>query len=139
MKHNTAKALPRNAVPAQAIVREIVEACEDAKGRDLTILDVSRSMGLVDNFVIVSGRSDRQVQGIAHRIVDQLARFGIKPTAIEGLEEGQWVLLDFSDVIVHIFYEPLRSHYDLESLWLNAERIEVTKARRARRPALRAA
>jgi ribosome-associated protein len=80
---------------------------------------------IADNFIVVSGRSDRHVIGIANRAIDAAAERGISPSTIEGLEKGHWVLLDFGDVVLHVFYEPLRAHYNLENLWAEARRIDL--------------
>ncbi len=104
-------------------VKRIVKACEEVKGQETTILDVHSISDIADYFVVVSGRSDRQVQGITNRVIEELCRSGVKPMSVEGYEDGQWVLVDCGDVVVHIFYEPLRAMYDIESLWMRAERI----------------
>jgi ribosome-associated protein len=104
-------------------VRRIVKACEEVKGQETTILDVHSISDIADYFVVVSGRSDRQVQGITNRVIEELCRSGVKPMSVEGYEDVQWVLVDCGDVVVHIFYEPVRAMYDIESLWMRAERI----------------
>lgn len=109
------------------LVRHIVNSCADAKGRDIVVLDVSKNFDVASYFVIVSGRSDRQVQGISNRILHDLDTAGYKPFSTNGLDQGHWVLLDCDDVIVHVFYEPLREHYNLEGLWTAARRVNVEK------------
>ncbi len=98
-------------------VAELMKACEDGKGLDIKNVDVSRRFGLADNFILVNGRSDRHVQGIAYRVLKLFEDRGLEPYSVQGLEEGQWIVIDASDVVVHIFYEPMRAHYDLEGLW----------------------
>jgi len=108
---------------------KILECCSDAKGKDLTLLDVSGVFDLASFFIIVSARSDRQVQGISNRIAATLdSEYGISPISKDGLEEGHWVLMDYGDVIVHIFYEPTRDHYDLERLWKDAVHVPIPAA-----------
>ena len=109
------------------LVKQIINSCTDAKGRDIVVLDVSKNFCVASYFVIVSGRSDRQVQGISNRILNDLANTGYKPFSIDGLEQGHWVLLDCDDVIVHVFYEPIRQHYNLESLWATAKKLNIDK------------
>jgi len=110
----------------------IVNACRDAKGKEVTALDVSDVFDLSEYFVIVSGRSDRHVQGICNKIMAVLKENGLpNPLAIEGFDDGHWVLLDYDDVIVHIFYEPIRSHYDIEGLWMKARRLNIDTASKA--------
>jgi ribosome-associated protein len=106
-----------------ATLKRIVNACEEVKGQETTILDVHSISDFADYFVVVSGRSDRQVQGITNRVIEVLCRSGVKPLSVEGYEDGQWVLVDCGDIVVHIFYEPVRALYDIESLWMRAKRL----------------
>ena len=94
------------------------------KALDLVLLDVSGLSSFADFFIVCSGKSSRQVQGIADNLESGLKSMGIKPIGTEGKREGHWVLMDYGDVIVHIFYEPVRYFYDLESLWSEASRVE---------------
>ncbi len=95
----------------------------DFKALDLVVLDVSGLSSFADFFVICSGKSSRQVQGISDNIQESLRKEGIRPLGVEGNREGQWVLMDYGDVIIHVFYEPVRLLYDLESLWSEARRV----------------
>jgi ribosome-associated protein len=97
----------------------------DAKAEDLVVLDVKGISSFADYFVILSGRSTRHVQGIAETIENQLRAKRIKATHAEGLQEGMWVLLDFDDVVVHVFYHEQRSFYNLEGLWHDAKKVEL--------------
>jgi ribosome-associated protein len=97
----------------------------EKKSYDLVLMDVRELTSVADYFLICSGRSDRQVQTIAQGIDENLRKLGIKPLSIEGLSRGQWVLMDYADVIVHIFYQPVREFYDLEKLWSDAPRVEL--------------
>ena len=99
------------------------------KALDLVMLDVTGLASFADYFIVCSGQSSRQVQGIADNLERSLRDHGIKPLGVEGRREGQWILMDYGAVIVHIFYEPVRYFYDLESLWSEAERVrfEVEK------------
>jgi ribosome-associated protein len=94
------------------------------KGLDLAVLDISRYSSFADFFIICSGTSSRQVQGIADNVESSLRDRGLRPLGVEGKREGHWVLMDYGDVILHIFYEPVRSFYDLESLWADAPRLD---------------
>lgn len=95
------------------------------KGTDVVVLDVSTLSGFTDYFVIMSGRSTRHVQGLAQAVDDELGLKRLKTTTSEGLQEGIWVLLDYNDVVVHIFYHDTRAFYDLEGLWHDAPRVDV--------------
>jgi ribosome-associated protein len=97
----------------------------DKKSYDLVLMDVREVTSIAGYFLICSGRSDRQVQSIAQGIEENLRKAGIVPFSIEGYSRGQWVLMDYSDVIVHIFYQPVREFYDLEKLWAHAPRVEL--------------
>jgi ribosome-associated protein len=98
------------------------EAALDKKGTDLVVLDVREHTSIADYFVLVSGRSDTQVRSIAENVEDVCRKSGYRKLAVEGLRHGQWVLLDFGDVVVHVFYAPVREFYDLERLWSEAPR-----------------
>lgn len=100
----------------------------EKKACDLVVMDVRGLTSIADYFIICSGRSDRQVQSIAQGLEENSAQHGIKPFAVEGSGRGHWVLMDFSDVIVHIFYEPVRRFYDLDGLWGHAPRAELPEA-----------
>lgn len=104
---------------------KILEACSEAKAKDLTLLNVETISDIASYFVIVSGRSDRQVQGISNRIAATLDEAGISYMSRDGYDQGHWVLMDYGDIIVHIFYEPVREHYGLERLWSKAEPISI--------------
>jgi ribosome-associated protein len=97
----------------------------DRKACDLVVLDVHDLTSIADYFIVCSGRSDRQVQSIAQGIEENAAEEGFRPFAVEGAQRGHWALIDFSDVIVHIFYEPVREFYDLDGLWGHAPRAEL--------------
>jgi ribosome-associated protein len=92
----------------------------DKKAYDLLLLDVGQCTSLADFFLICTGRSDTQVQAIAQSIEENLRTFGRKPRTVEGLRSGQWVLIDYGDVVVHVFLESVRAFYDLERLWARA-------------------
>ena len=109
------------------------QAVLDRKAIDLVILEVKDLSSFTDYFLICSGNSDRQVQAIASHIEEKLAKKGIRPLGMEGKREGRWILLDYGDVIVHVFYQPVREFYDLERLWSEAPRIEMPRAGKGRR------
>ena len=96
----------------------IAAAAADAKqGQDLVALDVSAPLPFTDVFLLASGRNERQVLAIAGEIEDKLTEHGSKPLRREGRTEGRWVLLDFGDLVVHVFHEEDRMYYSLERLW----------------------
>ena len=101
-----------------------IRAALGKKAIDLVVLDVRKLSSIADVFIICSGRSNRQVAAIAEHIQVDLKQHGITPLSVEGKKQGHWVLLDYGHVIIHIFYEPVRTFYDLEGLWIDAKRIE---------------
>ena len=101
----------------EEIARLAAQAAIDKKGEDVRILDVRGICSFTDYFVIMSGRSTRHVQGLADAVDTALSSKKLKSTNTEGLQEGHWVLLDFDDVVVHIFYWETRPFYNLEGLW----------------------
>jgi ribosome-associated protein len=103
----------------------VVTAALEKKALEPVLLDVRGLASYADYIVVVSGRSDRQVQAIAEGILEALARDRVKPIGTEGLKHGQWTLLDFGDVVVHVFYHPVRDFYDLESFWVDAPRVAL--------------
>ena len=126
MKDNLALVV-KDEADSLSIVKRVVSACEEVKGKEISVLDVHSLSDFADFFVIVSGRSDRQVQGITNRVIEELIKSGARPLSVEGYEDGQWVLVDCGDVVVHVFYEENRKFYDLESLWMRAKRVSVTR------------
>lgn len=102
-----------------------VNALLQKKARDLTILRVKEVCSFTDYFVICSGGSDRQVQALADAIREDMKEAGILPLGVEGEKIGKWILLDYADVIVHVFYEPVREFYNLEQLWPDVPRMDV--------------
>ena len=109
--------------------RELAKLCVrtavEKKAEDPIILYVSKLCSFTDYFVIISGRSTRHVQGLAEALEAELRSKRLATSKSEGLQEGIWVLLDFNDVVVHIFYSESRKFYDIEGLWHDAPRISL--------------
>jgi len=112
-------------VSSLELARFAALAALDKKAEDLVVLDVRGLSSFTDFFVIMSGRSTRHVQGLAQAVDAVLRHKNVKDGNTEGLNEGHWVLLDYNDVIVHIFYNEDRSFYDIEGLWHDAPRVEI--------------
>jgi ribosome-associated protein len=102
---------------ARALLRVAAAAADSKQGFDLVALDVSVPLPLTDIFLLASGRNERNVLSIASEIEDRLIESGAKPLRREGRTEGRWVLLDFGDLVVHVFHEEDRLYYSLERLW----------------------
>jgi ribosome-associated protein len=96
---------------------------KERKAIDPVLLAVGNLTSITDYFLIASGNSSRQVQAISRHLQKRTREAGFRPNGIEGEQEGHWVLLDYGDVIIHVFYNPFREFYDLEGLWIEAPRI----------------
>lgn len=111
---------------ARKLALAIAEAALDRKALNVEIIDVAGKVDYADYVVVMSGRSDRQVSALARNIegdVEEKTR--MRCLSVEGLPQASWVLMDFGDVIVHIFHEDTRGYYDLETLWIDAPRLPV--------------
>lgn len=99
-------------------------AIEDKKGMDVALLDVSQLLVITEVFVIASGTSPRHVRSLVDDAEEALQEHGRKPYRREGKEYGRWVLLDYGDLVIHVFDEQTREFYDLERLWADAPRLD---------------
>ncbi len=99
----------------------------ERKAADPVLFEVGRLTTITDYFLIATGKSSRQVQAIAQHLERRMKEEGFIPFGIEGERDGHWILLDYGDVVVHIFYQPVREFYDLEGLWVEAPRVEIEK------------
>jgi len=124
MTKTTKHSAPRLPLP----VRIVIDAMEDKKALDLVVLDLRETEAFTDFFVVASGQSNRQVKAITDAIDLSLKKTGLRPAHMEGYDHAEWVLMDCFDMIVHIFTERTREHYDLERLWGSAKRITVQEA-----------
>ena len=102
-----------------------VQAAANKKAENMKILDLGKISSFTDYFVVCSGQSDRQVQAIADSIVIQLKEDGFRPISVEGYREGRWVVVDFGDVVIHVFLDALREYYDIEKLWHDARKVPI--------------
>jgi ribosome-associated protein len=107
------------------LVRVAAAAADSKQGEDLVALDVSGPLPLTDVFLLVTGRNERNVVAIAGEIEDKMIEAGAKPLRREGRQEGRWVLLDFGDLVVHVFHEEDRMYYSLERLWKDCPAIPI--------------
>lgn len=105
--------------------RRIAEAALDKKAEDVVALDVRELTSFADTFLLATGTSDRHVRTVADAVVEAARVAGERPLGVEGQDEARWVLIDFGDVIVHVFRRDVRDHYDLERLWSDAPRLDV--------------
>ena len=99
-------------------------AASEKQATDIRVLDVHEQIAITDFFVIASGRTDRQVRAIADAVEEELRRSGLKPVRREGEREMRWLLLDYVDIVVHVFTDEDRAYYELERLWKDAPEVK---------------
>jgi ribosome-associated protein len=97
--------------------RAVVEALEDVKGRDIVVFNVAAQTAYFERVVIASGDSNRQVNALATHVQEKLKSLGAHVVGVEGRRNGEWVLVDLGDIVVHVMHPAVRSHYNLEELW----------------------
>jgi ribosome-associated protein len=109
-----------------ARARVAVDGAAEKKGADLAILDVGDVLSIIDLFVLVSASNARQVRTIVEEVENALTDHdGSKPLSVEGLADASWVLLDYGDIVVHVFLDETRAYYDLDRLWGDVPRLDV--------------
>jgi ribosome-associated protein len=113
---------------ARETAAAIAVAALDKKAVGVEVLDVAGKVDYADFLVIMTGRSDRHAQALAQGIEEALRKKGVRPVAVEGLPHATWVLMDFGDVVVHVFQHDARQLYDIDGLWLDARRLPVPVA-----------
>ena len=123
----SASSLPDRSVhSAPATVAQLIASlCVANKANDVVLLDLAGVTDMTDFFVIASGTSDTHVRSTAEHVIESMRSAGHRVAHVEGLQQGRWVLLDFVDVVVHVFHPALRSFYQLERLWSDATPIAV--------------
>lgn len=104
-------------MPTERLLHTVTEAIDDLKGRDTRVLDVHELTSITDYMVVVSGTSDRHVKSIADNVIEQARVAGFRALGVEGREQGEWVLIDLGDVVVHVMRPEVRDFYQLERLW----------------------
>jgi ribosome-associated protein len=115
-------------VTPEALAELLVEAAEEKKAWDTTIVDLRGKTTVADYFVICDGETDRQLRAIADGMLEAARARGVRPLAVDGYDQGSWILLDFDSVLAHIFLPGERAYYDLESLWDAAARTRASKS-----------
>jgi ribosome-associated protein len=116
-------------IESRQLAELIVETALEKKGFDPAILDVADLVGYADYFVLVSAQNTRQVRAIADEVRQKLkADYKLRPVGVEGTETNKWVLVDYDDVVLHVFLDGARAFYDLEGLWADAPRLPVPEA-----------
>lgn len=109
----------------EQMTKVIYDAIDDKLGQDISIINIGAVSSLCDYFVVATAASTRQVKAIADNVEDELTKLGIEPRGKEGYDSQVWVLLDYGDVMVHVFNEENRGYYNLEKLWQDAPHVDV--------------
>jgi ribosome-associated protein len=103
----------------ESLQKTVQDALDDLKGRDVVVLDVRGLTSIADSMVIASGTSDRHVRSLAENVIEKCKESGQRPLGVEGLKDGEWVLVDLQDVVVHVMLPRVRDFYNLEKLWIH--------------------
>jgi ribosome-associated protein len=113
-------------------LRLALTAFEDKKAFDIVLLDISKVASFASYFLMCSGDSSRQIQAIADEVEKKLKENGVRPNHVEGYRHAEWILMDYVDIVVHVFSKSARAYYDLERLWRDGKRLDARKVLNAR-------
>lgn len=111
---------------SRTVLDRVVAVIGAHKAEEVIVFDVREVVSYADYVLICSGQSGRQVSAIADHVLEELKQAGVEPLGVEGKHEGDWVLLDYGDVIVHVFDDPVRAFYNLEAMWSDAPRVPLS-------------
>lgn len=109
----------------EALAMAVAEAAWALKARNVRVLDVRKLVSYADYLVVCHGTSERHAASIANHVIDDLRPVKVRPASVEGLRTGEWILVDFMDVVLHVFYEPFRAEYAIESIFSEAPRLAL--------------
>lgn len=123
---NAARAEPADLSDFDGRIHRTLLAAWEKKALDLTVLDLRDIASFTDFFVIATGTNKRQVQAISDEVVEQLKRHGTRAARVEGYQTAEWILVDYGDFVVHVFDDKARRFYDLERLWRESKRVDVS-------------
>lgn len=110
---------------SKEMLKVAVAALEDKKAINLQVIDISEVSVIADYFVIVSGSNRNQVQALSNNVEEELGKLGVVPSQIEGYNSANWILMDYKDIVIHIFDEEDRLFYDIERIWRDGKPVEV--------------
>jgi ribosome-associated protein len=120
-EHEKELIMSKPVMPSEDLVKLAVFALEDVKAQDITTIDVRGKTSITDFMVIASGTSNRHVKSLVDNVLEKVKEKGVRPLGSEGLDTGEWALLDLGDIVVHVMLPTARQFYDLERLWQGAE------------------
>ena len=124
----------KNCVAIKDDLKKYLIPAFERKAKSIIAIDVKKFTSYTDTLVIIEGSSQRQVTGIAEHLIKSLKGQKIKTIGVEGVKEGEWALLDFGDVIIHVFESEKKSFYDIEGLWADAPRINLSEFKETFKP-----
>ena len=113
--------------PSKEMVKLAVKALEDKKGEDIKIIDIQNVSVLADYFIIAGGANPNQVQAMADNVEEELFKAGFEARQVEGYNTANWILMDYGDLIIHVFDEENRLFYDLERIWRDGKELDVSE------------
>lgn len=114
-------------IDIQQLTQQVVQCLYDRKAREIVVFDVAGRTSYCDRLVLCSGTSGRQVRALAEHVVSMMKQSGSRPLGTEGLGSGRWVLVDLGAIVVHIFDQDSRQHYDLDGMWADADQISLSE------------
>ncbi|NLZ45108.1 MAG: ribosome silencing factor [Clostridiales bacterium] len=109
------------------MIKIAVEALDSKRAEDIQVLGIRDLTIIADYFIIANGNSNTQAKSLADEVEFKLKEKGITPTRVEGYQGGNWIILDYSDIVIHVFYKETRNFYTLERLWSDAEQVDVSQ------------
>ena len=109
-------------------IRIIVNALEEKKGEDISVLEIGKVSVIADYFVIVSGAHEKQTRALMDAVEEAMGKAGIEPKRIEGYNSANWILADYGDIVIHIFDRKSREFYNLEHIWMDADRVSIPRS-----------
>lgn len=112
---------------SKTLAKIAYNALDDKKGIDITVIDISQISVLSDYFIIAGGSNENQVKALADNVADEFAKLQVPSKHVEGYQNANWILMDFGDVIIHIFNQDDRLFYDLERIWRDGQIIDINK------------
>ena len=115
---------------AKVAARIAYQALEDKKGEDIKIIDISNVSVLADYFIIANGNNKNQVQALVDNVQEELDKVGVQVKQVEGYRMGNWILLDYGDIIIHVFSKEDRLFYDLERIWRDGKDLSIEELNR---------
>ena len=110
-------------------LKSMIDALEDKKAENIQLIDISEVSTIADYFIITNGTNASQIQALSDNVEERLSKNGIRPKNIEGYNTANWILMDYNDILVHIFDRDSRGFYDLERIWRDGKIIDITQER----------